>query len=95
MFTPEQGKSCPTEILEGMARYKAEGRPTWKLMHAQPIYRSHAFVTAYGNGCDQSNAYIDEGKAKDLGIDIFRRGLSLPSDNKTITRWRRGSRIRL
>ncbi len=51
-------------------------------MHAQPIYRSHAFVTVYGNGRGQSNAYIDEGKAKDVGMDIFRRGLCLPSDNK-------------
>lgn len=42
----------------------------------------HAFVTAYGNGRGQSNAYIDEGKAKDVGMDIFRRGLCLPSDNK-------------
>ena len=51
-------------------------------MHAQPIYRSHAFITAYGNGRGQSNAYIDERKAKDVGMDIFRRGLCLPSDNK-------------
>ena len=82
LFIPEQGKSCPTEILEAIAKYNAEGRPIWKPMHAQPIYRSHAFVTAYGNGRGQSNAYIDEGKAKDVGMDIFRRGLCLPSDNK-------------
>ena len=82
LFIPETGKSCPTEILEALAKYNAEGRPIWKPMHAQPIYRSHAFITAYGNGRGQSNAYIDKGKANDVGMDIFRRGLCLPSDNK-------------
>jgi dTDP-4-amino-4,6-dideoxygalactose transaminase len=48
----------------------------------QPIYRSNAFVTAKGNGRGQSNAYIDMGKALDVGADIFSRGLCLPSDIK-------------
>lgn len=82
LYIPETGKSCPTEILETLSKFNAEGRPIWKPMHAQPIYRSHAFVTAKGNGRGQSNAYIDEGKALDIGMDIFRRGLCLPSDNK-------------
>ena len=82
LYIPETGKSCPTEILETLAKFNAEGRPIWKPMHAQPIYRSHAFITASGNGRGQSNAYIDEGKAQDVGMDIFRRGLCLPSDNK-------------
>lgn len=82
LYIPESGKSCPTEILEALARYNAEGRPIWKPMHAQPIYRSHAFVTAEGNGRARSNAYVDEGVATDVGADIFARGLCLPSDNK-------------
>lgn len=82
LYVPEAGKSCPTEILEILTRFNAEGRPIWKPMHSQPIYCSHAFVTAKGNGRGQSNAYIDEGKAVDVGMDIFRRGLCLPSDNK-------------
>ena len=82
LYLPEHGRSCPTEILETLAMFNAEGRPIWKPMHAQPIYRSHAFITALGNGRGQSNAYIDKGKAHDVGIDIFRRGLCLPSDNK-------------
>ena len=48
----------------------------------QPIYRNHPFITVNGNGRGQSNAYIDEGKKQDVGMDIFRRGLCLPSDNK-------------
>jgi dTDP-4-amino-4,6-dideoxygalactose transaminase len=82
LFKPEKGKSCPTEILEALKAFNAEGRPIWKPMHMQPIYRSHAFITAKGNGRGQSNAYIDEGKAQDVGMDIFHRGLCLPSDNK-------------
>ena len=82
LYRPEKGKSCPTEILETLAAYNAEGRPIWKPMHMQPIYASHAFVTAAGNGRGQSNAYLDRKEAADVGRDIFRRGLCLPSDNK-------------
>ena len=82
LYIPEKGKSCPTEILEMLAKYNAEGRPIWKPMHMQPIYRTNAFVTLKGNGRAQSNAYISNGKMMDVGMDIFRRGLCLPSDNK-------------
>ena len=82
LYIPEANKSCPTEILEALAKYNAEGRPIWKPMHAQPIYRTHTFITAYGNGRGQSNAYIDMGKRHDVGMDLFERGLCLPSDNK-------------
>ncbi len=82
LYFPETGKSCPTEILETLAKYNIEGRPIWKPMHSQPIYRNHAFITAKGNGRGQSNAYINGDKVQDVGIDIFNRGLCLPSDNK-------------
>ena len=82
LYRPEKGKSCPTEILETLAAYNAEGRPIWKPMHMQPIYASHAFVTASGSGRGQSNAYLDGRAETDVGMDLFRRGLCLPSDNK-------------
>ncbi len=82
LYIHEKGKSCPTEILEKLMQYNAEGRPIWKPMHMQPIYRMNGFVTAEGNGRGQSNAYIDKGAATDVGADIFERGLCLPSDNK-------------
>ena len=75
------GKSSPGEILAAIAAFNAEGRPVWKPMHMQPIYRTHAFITAEGNGRGRSNAYI-AGSGIDVGADIFRRGLCLPSDNK-------------
>ncbi len=78
----EEGKSCPTEILGALSAFNAEGRPIWKPMHAQPIYRSNPFVTAQGSGRGRSNAYVDEGAARDVGMDVFARGLCLPSDNK-------------
>ena len=65
-FVSEPGRSCPTEILEALTKLNAEGRPIWKPMHAQPIYRDNAFVSV----------------AEDVGMDIFARGLCLPSDNK-------------
>jgi len=67
-YTPEKGKSCPTEILEAIASVNAEGRPIWKPMHMQPLYKNNGFVTR------------EDGL--DVGADIFNRGLCLPSDNK-------------
>ena len=65
-YVSQPGKTCPDEILETLASYNAEGRPIWKPMHMQPIYRDNPFVSM----------------GKDVGADIFRRGLCLPSDNK-------------
>ena len=80
-YISEKGKTCPTEILENLAKYNAEGRPIWKPMHMQPIFRMNPFITRNGNGRAQTNAYID-GISTDIGMDIFNRGLCLPSDNK-------------
>lgn len=66
LYISEPGKSCPTEILEKLAEINAEGRPIWKPMHMQPIYRMNKFVSVNG----------------DVGADIFERGLCLPSDHK-------------
>ena len=62
------GKTCPTEILEKLAKYNAEGRPIWKPMHMQPVFAGYDFVTA------------KDGVR--VGEDIFERGLCLPSDIK-------------
>lgn len=81
LYIAEQGKTCPTEILEKLAEINAEGRPIWKPMHMQPIFRMNPFITRNGDGRANTNAYI-VGENKDVGIDIFTRGLCLPSDNK-------------
>ena len=66
-YVAEQGKSCPTEILEALAKRNAEGRPIWKPMHMQPVFAENDFVSASENPVDE---------------DIFARGLCLPSDIK-------------
>ena len=81
-YVKEPGKSCPTEILEALAKHNAEGRPIWKPMHSQPIYRMNPFVTRNGNARGATNAYIASSGALDVVSDIFARGLCLPSDNK-------------
>lgn len=67
-FVREAGKTCPTEVLELLLKYNAEGRPIWKPMHMQPKFKENDFIQ------------VDE--AIDVGADIFERGLCLPSDNK-------------
>ncbi|MBQ0107516.1 MAG: DegT/DnrJ/EryC1/StrS family aminotransferase, partial [Phascolarctobacterium sp.] len=56
-FVPEHGKTCPTEILNAIAGINAEGRPIWKPMHMQPMYRMHEFITVEGSGRCRTNAY--------------------------------------
>ena len=81
LYIKEPGKTCPTEILETLASYNAEGRPIWKPMHMQPMYRMHEAVGRDGTLRCRTNAYI-AGGVTDVGADIFERGLCLPSDNK-------------
>ena len=81
LYIKEPGKTCPTEILEALASYNAEGRPIWKPMHMQPMYRMHEAVGRDGTLRCRTNAYI-AGGVTDVGADIFERGLCLPSDNK-------------
>lgn len=81
LYISEPNKCCPTELLEALVSINAEGRPIWKPMHMQPIFRMNPFVVRDGNGRAQTNAYIEGGRL-DVGADIFDRGLCLPSDNK-------------
>lgn len=81
LYIPEEGKTCPTEILEAISSVNAEGRPIWKPMHMQPIYRMHECIGRNGSMRAKTNAYIAGGVA-DVGADIFQRGVCLPSDNK-------------
>ena len=81
LYKSKPSKSSPQEILDALAFFNAEGRPIWKPMHCQPIYRMNLFIVRDGNGRARSNAYI-KGTGIDVGADIFRRGLCLPSDNK-------------
>ena len=83
-YRVEPGKSSPTEILEALSAFNADGRPIWKPMHMQPMYRNNGFVTVHGSGRGTSNAYIEGGHFANVSEDVFQRGLCLPSDNKMI-----------
>ena len=84
LYQSVSGKSSPDEILDAISAFNFEGRLIWKPMHMQPIYRTHALITTEGNGRGRSNAFI-AGSGVDVGADIFKRGLCLPSDNKMTT----------
>ncbi len=79
-FVKQKGKSCPTEILQMLAKYNTEGRPIWKPMHMQPLYSENSFITVEGDVSRNK-------KCKNMGVgeDIFERGLCLPSDIKMTT----------
>lgn len=81
-YESEPGKTCPTELLEKLASYNAEGRPIWKPMHLQPIYSENPYVTARGDGRDM---FVSDKQNENLSTvceDIFERGVCLPSDIK-------------
>ena len=80
-YLSEPNKTCPDEILDTLAKYNAQGRPIWKPMHMQPLFRMHGFITREGNGRARTDAYVP-GQGVDVGADIFQRGLCLPSDIK-------------
>ncbi len=82
LYLTERGKSCPSEILEVLAAFHAEGRPIWKPMHLQPIYRNNNYVTVDGLKRGGTDAYQKGRKREDVGEDIFHRGICLPSDIK-------------
>ena len=81
MYLPEHGKSCPTEILRTLFKHNIEGRPIWKPLSAEPVFRQCDAITVEGSIRATSDAYIP-GCRNSVGEDIFDRGLCLPSDNK-------------
>lgn len=88
LYETEAGKSSPHEILDAINSINAEGRPIWKPMHKQPIFMSYDFINRHGKAKAMTNAYIEggivdeDGLPEDISMDIFNRGLCLPSDNK-------------
>ena len=71
LLLDESVEITPTEICERLAEYNVEARPIWKPMHLQPVFKTNDFITA------------EDGI--DVGVDIFNRGICLPSDIKMTT----------
>lgn len=63
----EGAKITPMELLDKLNEANIEGRPIWKPMHMQPVFKDNDFISAYDNPIDE---------------DIFARGVCLPSDIK-------------
>lgn len=57
----------PEKIRLALEKENIESRPIWKPMHMQPVYKDCDYITISGD---------------DVGEDIFKRGLCLPSDIK-------------
>lgn len=76
------GKSCPSEMLEALETFGAQGRPIWKPLHLQPMYRGNEFISVKGRTRGDSDAYIEHAISPVVTTDVFMRGLCLPSDNK-------------
>lgn len=68
VYEKEHGKSCPSEIIQTLAKFNAEGRFIWHPLHNHPYYKDYPYITV------NDNASVD--------MDIFNRGFCLPSDNK-------------
>lgn len=63
-------KNCKTnfmDIINLLAEYNIESRPSWKPMHMQPVFKDCDFITQIKNG-------------QPVCEDLFERSLCLPSD---------------
>lgn len=79
-YRDEHGRTCPMEVLEALGAFFVEGRPIWKPMHLQPMYRNHEFISVDGgrrafDGCySRMLGHVDESR------DLFGKVICLPSD---------------
>ena len=88
LYISEPGKSCPTEILETLVSYNVEGRPNLEAdAHAADLPDEWiCHKRRKWTGKDKCLSCRRSGrtgwKTLDVGMDLFHRGLCLPSDNK-------------
>jgi dTDP-4-amino-4,6-dideoxygalactose transaminase len=59
--------TTPTQIIDALAGENIEARHVWKPMHAQPVFSDAAYVLT---------------EKESVSMDIFLRGVCLPSDTK-------------
>ena len=63
----KESSVTPSMIMEKLAAENIESRPIWKPMHLQPVFADHDFISLNN---------------EDIGGEVFKRGLCLPSDIK-------------
>lgn len=76
------GRTCPMEILEALEAFGAEGRPVWKPMHLQPVYRNCEFISVDGARRSFDGYYSRMLERVDESSSLFEHGVCLPSDIK-------------
>lgn len=76
------GRTCPTEVLDALEAFHAQGRPVWKPMHLQPLYRNHEFVSIDGGRRAFGGGYSGMFERADESKSLFDQGVCLPSDIK-------------
>ena len=69
MTIDKDSKVTPNQIMDALEAENMESRPIWKPMHLQPVFEQYDFISV-------------EPEGKEVGADIFNRGLCLPSDIK-------------
>ncbi len=82
LYKSESGKSSPQEILDALAAFNAEGRPIWKPMHLQPLYRTNAFVTMQGSGRGRTKARTSRRRVSTLGPISSTGGCACPATTR-------------
>lgn len=66
MLLKEGSKVTPLDIIEKLEEDNIESRMVWKPMHMQPVFEKYDYIS---NGVN-------------VGEDLFKRGVCLPSDTK-------------
>ncbi len=82
VYESVHGRTCPMEILEALEAFNAEGRPVWKPMHLQPMYRNHEFISVDGGRRASGGLYNGMIERVDESGNLFEQGVCLPSDIK-------------
>ena len=67
MLINEESNVKPLDVMLALEKLNIESRPIWKPMHLQPIFEQYDFISV---------------NDKDVSLDIFNRGICLPSDIK-------------
>ena len=67
LLLDKDAKVTPTMIIEALSKENIESRPIWNPMHNQPVFEGCDYITVHENS---------------VSMDIFNRGLCLPSDIK-------------
>lgn len=75
MYIAEHSKSCPTEILETLAKYNAERRPIWKPMHMQPMFKKQGNINE-SNGKNPLISIKNQQKFRRYFNDFFAANIS-------------------